>query len=818
MPYADNTHPFIGKLIESPVVDRVKKVLSDVDSASQAAAQAGPSFLRLFPHADRETVSTALGNPFGDVGPHHGTPVPSSVQTYGPGPLLLNIPQDRRAGYILTHEAEFEDFIKEIPEYLLLLPESDRKAVSEEFGGVGQQYLPAVQMSRTAAVTTLLGGHEGRAGKPWVETVGNQQVSWPQASTKHKIGDNPAHMSLADASALLSRAGSASYLVQVAVAEQDEDGSMYRMNHEYASKDRDAKNESHELLSPDGKTLSLWDLETKSYEDIPVSSVRYMRLVFGKDAEDYIEVILPGIQVDNKVPKGIKAPAKKETKDRVEKTPHVTKTLSEKGEGLTAEKIIEDLTPPTDKKAAMMHPQAEIKYYAEDEEGRLREYTVFASHFPEGMSDTAGEPRSFNTPDTEGYVAVWDIRLQHIVDIPIDGITFYEKYNAGFELSTMESDPMGHKKEEGVQHIMEYLKEYDEFLRHWSSIPLALIDTETVGLLPKAYATKNKNVGSGANMPINLEQKYKVSEAQLLQIAGLKIQATDGKFYDSHPFNDDGRIKLSSHNLNVLLREVKQGFGKDSPEELQDSLHFALSLIHRPGFQMKEADVLGDDSGSKLEFAYKKKHGAKRIAAPEQLDMAAYREVLAREAASLIEERESLAMFLNWVDEDPAAKAFVGHNAYSFDRQYLLARIDVYPDLKAGRSIIGRPYLDTLHLAQIMFLPAISTLAFSKNVKVPDQEGVREIPESIRSEAFALASAIKNAKLGPLALALGHEADISGAHDAFYDVKMTLFLLNALLGKLASWDSYLKDSSLYKHMRRNALAVQARNLSNKKRK
>jgi DNA polymerase III epsilon subunit-like protein len=800
-------HEFSEKLKEYPAKSRLKVITSDRDSAEAAATQDGPQFLKLVPSYHRQGVSHVLGHPFSDIEPDMDVAPPEAMAVTGPYPVLMGIPAEDRAAYIFRHMADFEDIIREVPETLLLLPEDDRDEIADALD---------VELPDSGEEAPDAGEQASDTGDARFE---KSAAGVLDLAVLLRMLDQ----SLAVMKELKSDGSWISYQGEVPVYLVNYTG----VNGEEVEGLFDAIPTQKEhwdgkpcyTRSGDTLVLHLYKERTDEKVSIPLSEIHSITVIAeGPAGED-------GLPTTNEYKvslEGLPVHAVETKPQRPSKEPAPKRNPS----GLTADDIYRALSQDAGGSPAV--GVLKLSY-------PKREVTV--SRYPSWMKDDHGNTHKFGT-GPEGAVRVMQYPDMRIVDIQLSNIL---EASFGKPLETLLRDGLDQlatKYPDDVEYIKKYNRAISDLKKDLASKVIAVVDTESVGLLDKA---RRDSSGMDANRSVS----------QLLQVSGMQIVERGGKFVENGEIFDE-RVRLLPHNLAVLEKESMEGFDhrigdragstpimgegvrhgqKLSPmEDHTDILHWGLQYTHRPYLPKNSAPGSNADNhmavdilGVPRQQSYMKARGKgalKPIAIPDRLSGLEYERAQEIEAA-FKKEREVLREFLEWLT---GVSVVCGHNVYAFDRRFLQSRLvhnkeavldkgsgalkgllaDVDKDLFALSKV---PHMDTLHLVKILFLPAVGIIAFSP---LPD------LPESMQKEAKDIATKLKsNVKLETLAEALG--VNLSGAHDSLNDVRANVEVFRVMLDKLTAWEQFLVGHQMYERHRAAQMVEVAKMFNNRKR-
>ena len=816
-------HPYLENLKEYPARSRLHVVLSNPQAAAETARMVGPDFLKVFPSHERLHVSDIMGHPFS------GTPVvmdnrpPESMSTLGPYPVLEGMDMQDRADFVLSNTADFEDFFREIPEMLLLLPQERREDVANGLGITPpEEFLHDAEDEVVAdsTVETPSGTDEpveGRFGKlaadgydeeePAANVVleGNLKRFMDDSVTglvryvKERLAGDESQQEKEDLWEQLLSYYSSLYIVHMQDLAGNDTSAAYKVfPNSMSAWDGQLP---YKLKGDRVEYLHLYRPSGTSAEDIPLEIVTKLVVEYHSvDTASNLPVRRTyKVVMDPKKPKKVKSLA-------------VKKEKAEEPQQYTAQQIYSMLTTPI----AGAPPIGEMLC-------RGVKHPLSVGDFPDGMLNDHGDPMKFGE-GPEGYVRVMQHPGMNVVDIKLDDITHFD-VGPGLEMETASAtSELSNKHPEDVEYIEMYDASIKDLRERLKSTIIAVIDTETVGFVDKLLSDsgvdKRRSVG------------------QLLQIAGVKIREDSGNSTAADLDLTGGfkiigdifnkHIRLVPHNLAVLKRESEEGFGErvgnnagsvkkkmtsgalvnmPAEKDHDDILHGALQYVHREYNPRKATH--GSDEPTRLDVDIlgvprSHQYGIRVIKEkdePTRLSPAQLQHAQSREAQSFVKQHDALRDFLKWLRN---VNVVCGQNVYMFDRKYLNIVTDNLRDAlhtsdravaeevsKDIQRLNNITYLDTLHIVKIMFLPAISILAFQNT---PD------FPEADKKEAQAIANVLKsNAKLITMATAL--DVPLSGAHDALNDVNATVSVLMRLVGKMIKWESHLVDSARYKQTR-----------------
>ena len=844
MSHISTDDQFVQSLTKLPAAERIDAVMDNLEGAIDSADAVGEPFMELFPLKDRSHVSELLGHPFGEK--WNGTDQ-NPIHEVGPYRALAALPEEHRAQHILENAADYEDYIKEVPEYLLFLPMGDRRPVAEHLGIIAPR--AADQMEKRAATEAHISS--GSAGIHTVQGEDFPLVRWGKNS-----------ILLTDLDRFLAHEGTKDYSMAVS----RESGGV-RVDEIYGTRNSEGR---IRVFGRDGKSIRGWDDSIDDVRTIPLSDIRYLAIGPTEDVRGSASWLSPGTDlthevllpdVEHELPDGTRAMGKmpeskkkEEDADEDEDSSVATAKKSPEASKVSWEAIYRDLTPKLRKNLQ----RAVISYT--DSDGIDRK--VIAGYFPSGTRDENGELRSFGEKPSDGKtIYLMDQVAGHLFPLDTSKVTSYSVEDSGILMST--DDPkVKEKSPEDLAYLRRYTQTYEELRKEWAGVVMAFVDTETVGVLEKLNADKlsRQTAKDLATKP----------QPQLLQIAGIKVAETpDGNFEAiGSEYNESSR--LSPSNIRVLEHEVEQGvnYTGRSRKDHSNSMHWALTLSHRgegdfdsPLFTKEEPDALGDTSeafasynrrlpkqtidpykpGRKKELKHPPSHYLKTSKMANEwkpheltkMELSAYLEYEAHLAA----EEEVLLSFVNWLKglaygtqpgstgpseqrgDGKPVRIIVGHNIYSFDKEYLNRRLREYELPTLPPDIV---YLDTLHLVRIMYKPVIGALAeyrmgLRKKEKDPITGAVSisyadenmdqgTVPVSVRKEAYSLMEKIgKNDKLQDMIGGLGFVKEHGRqAHDAAADVRANLFLLNNIAKKMKEWEGIVEKMEEDRVRRLNA--------------
>lgn len=797
-------HPYLEKLKEYPARSRFKAMLGSLPAAIDCADMVGPSFLDVFPSEHKALVSESLGHPFKGTPVIMEVPPPPAMHIYGPYPVLMGIPIEDRAGYVLKHLPDFEDFFREIPEHLLLLAEDDRKEVSDALGIHPPEHM--IDEPVLPEPTAVIGGSEEdpRFGK--VASSGSTISLAKFLSVLRGLYDTAKGGGLTEAFLEGDKRVDVG-ITYTGVDGEEKEGLYWLFPKDISTWKRGP------LYTKRGEVilLHLYEEESNTPISIPLVSVGGLSLLVPteKDGMPVLGVYEVDLGQEAEKPQA----KKKEQAQEVGSKPPVL-----------AGDIYKELSTPL----GDSWPVATLTLR------KPKGKTMVVSKFPNGMPDTHGSPQQFGE-GPEGYLRAMLYPEYYIVDVPLANIV---EYSVGEPLQGAlrdGSDQLANKYPRDIEYIKKYDKSITELKKSLEGSIIAVIDTETAGFTDKLIRDTGLDKRRGVG--------------QLLQVSGMKIVESGGTFVPEGSIFDE-KVRLLPHNMAVLHREVHEGFderlgdragsvpivnasGREhtlgAAEDHADILHSALQFVHRPYLPRRAAvgeseptrlnvDALGVPKSHR--YLHARGKGQKSVDVPDRMS-AADLQVAAEYEAGMKKEHEVLRGYLAWLR---GVDVVCGHNAYLFDRKYLNMRIayhkedirgvgdpdmgalihQVDADLRAASEV---PYLDTLHVLKIMFLPAVGILAYSP---------MEELPDPIRKEAQGIAAALKSgAKLGMAAKALG--VDLLGAHDSMNDVRATAKIFINMLEKLESWEQYLVGHKMYERDRHTMMVGVAKMFSNRER-
>ena len=684
----------------------------------------------------------------GDYSVSEAIPPPAPMRYVGPLGHLLKMPEGLRADEIIRHAPDYEDHLMEAPELLLLVPPPRRAEVE------------AIVFRQAAALARTAAGQDDS----WTDGSGE---SWPYTSPTAISSEQllrlldglpPIYLDESSRLEVLQAAPS------LALSYLDGEGKRKEVSAELFQP-WDAKWAPHAYH--DGKALRIWS--DGKLLSIPFNAVRHASVTIRGRTSD---VMLGSARRKGQVA----AP-------RIKGGPSRTGRIS-------VSSIYK----------ALIGGDTTAKMEVGDESGT---HLVYARSFPDGTEDASGRPHTFGEHPDSDTVVLWDVAKSSLVAIPVEGLVSvsYSSDSAGSSLqmeNVQEGDTTSHKNLEDVEYLKGYLEDMGKLHAKVSGKILGVADLETVGLLGKNY-----------------EDADDKSHGQLLQVAGVKMIGGMAGLKDT---GDTLNLKarLSPHNQKILHGEVKGGFQDKlvDPDSHSDILSHNLAYVHRDHMSFEDTDIFGLPLAIRY-MTKRGKAGAKEHKVPKRISEADYADMMTTEAG-LPTEEEVLTGVVGWLTGSGGYRGKVdilcGHNLYSFDRNYLSARLKRH----GMPPLPSMPYLDTLHLAGIMFLPALSALAFIPSVA--PETGEEIVPSEVKEHAKELVGALKSGlNLSSLAKALGVPLS-DDAHDALADTVATAKVLETMLHWLEDKHQYLLKHAHYDRLRRGAWENYAKGFRNKFRK
>ena len=830
-------HPYIENLKEFPARTRLNVVLGDLPAAEETAHMVGPEFLRVFPSRHRQKVSEVLGHPFIGTPAPMGARPPDIMKTLGPYTVLMGVQADSRADYVTSNAADFEDFFREIPEFILMVPEEDRERVAEalsisipdEYKESDDSVEPEEDHVDNSAEPTSEEEH-GRFGK--LAARKSQKADSTGESRLKELFDEhimPLHDTVMDQiiknvskqekevlNAWWGYLNNVAYLEITRLGYDDKPESApqdYRIFPLYRSdyKIVPPYNEDSGAMS----SLNVYGSDDK-LEELPLDIIASVRVMYDTPKVDGEKPDQTDVHIDETV--NLTKKTKKKTTEPVEKKVKPPK--------YTAAQIYDGLTTPI----GGYGPIGEVKV-------KSVQAPLTVSSFPEGVKDDHGNALKFGQ-GPEGFVRVMVAGSLNVQDISLADI---EDFSVGPRIvdTRLEDHPLAHKFPDHVEYLNKYVQSVTALRTQMQGKIIAVVDLETVGLLQKF---QDRGADKDRSVPQLLEiAGMKITEASVdLSAASVPLRELEstGGFVDvGDPF--DEHVRLVSHNNAVLTKESVNGFGnavggepgsvkrkfesgatKDMPpmEAHKDLLHWALQYVHRsylprktqfkskwegrpenepPEKHMLEINILGVP---KLQH-YVTPRSQKDIEVPTRLSAPQLQAAMKIEA-QLMKQHEALKAFLEWMR---GSSILCGHYLFGFDKNYISTILqnqvqdsffshygkDVAKELaNDAQALKNMVILDTLHLVKIMFLPAINVL--SRSV-------IKDLPAEIQAEAKRLLNNLKSADLTTLSAALGYKA--TKAHDAMADVKTNVYVLMHMMGKMLVWEEYFISSALYEEFR-----------------
>lgn len=735
----------ISSIAATPPWERLPALISAIDAGAAVGEDSLQSILPLLPSAHRDVMSR------GAMGEHITpgcVPPPAAMRYLGPVGHLLGMPERARARDILQYLPDYEDHLMNAPELLLLVPREQRSDIE----GALKQNRPLAKQA---------------AGKDeWVDGKG---VSWPYTSQTAISKEQLIKLLDGLPSIYLDEASRLEVLQAAPTVSLSYEGS--------GGSRRDLVAELFQPWNPkwvphafqDGTSLRLWS--DGSLTSIPFSSVRHASIKIGGRSTDVMfegcRRSTPGTQKA--------APAQ----------PPVGKPG--RSSRISTSAIYKALADGRSTARVEVGESGDSRY-------------IFARSFPSGTEDSLGKPHTFGEHPDSDVVVLWDVSKSSLVSIPADSIVSvsYTSDTEGAPLqmeNIQEGDTMSNKNLADIEYLKDYLGDMGKLQAKVSGRILGVADLETVGLLGKNY-----------------EDAEDKSHGQILQVAGVKMLGGMASLRDT---GDTLNLKarLSPHNQKILHGEVKEGFDNKlvDPDSHSDVLSHNLAYVHREHMSFEDTDIFGLPLSTRY-MTKRGKPGAKEHKRPKRLSEADYSEMMKTEAG-LPTEEDILAGVVGWLTGTGGYHGKVdmlcGHNFYSFDRNYLEARLKRH----GMPPLPNIPYLDTLHLAGIMFLPALSALAFIPSVA--PETGEEIVPKEVKDHAKELVGALKTGlNLSSLAKALGVPLS-DDAHDALADTVATAKVLESMLQWLEDKHQYLLKHAHYDRLRRGAWENYAKGFRNK---